>query len=585
MDSRLESKAGESSGLTRIDIAKHALKTVLATMNDNDVCSLVVYSDLARVVFTQCVMTASNKTIAFSQIERLYSMGTTNMWAGMELAFDILQRCANIYPNQHMMVLTDGANPTVPPKGFAGSMAEIKAKNEGNYPCIVHTFGFAYDLDSILLNDIAKEGNGMYAFIPDGTMVGTVFINAFANAATTIGRNARVAIEVDSAYLLDVEGEQGTFQKQTWGGVWTIPLLQESREWTCCLHFDKAVNLDQLAFQVTYMDTTNGSVQKTSEVHPARFSPEGSLGLLRARHAVISAIADGLTLGNASGLTRITAILSSLPQTAEIVALQQDMAGQVTEALSVHAYFLKWGRHYLPSLKRAHEMQQCNNFKDPGVQTYVSPLFESIRTVAEQYFTSLPPPRSAAMAQRAQQPVAMARYLDRSGGCIYGECQVRLADGRLEKVERLRKGDRLASGAIIRCVVHSPYYQGTEFVQLKGGLKITKWHPVQVDSVWQFPSEVAHAKEWVPEESEGIMYSFLLESSFPSIEVEGYSCAALGHGITEDKVAAHAFLGTDRVVAALSKCRGFEDGQVFVLYGRQDASSTLSFVSDLSSVM
>ena len=33
-------------------------------------------------------------------------------------------------------------------------------------------------------------------------------------------------------------------------------------------------------------------------------------------------------------------------------------------------YYVKWGRHYLPSLARAHLLQQCNNFKDPGVQGY-----------------------------------------------------------------------------------------------------------------------------------------------------------------------------------------------------------------------
>jgi hypothetical protein len=31
-------------------------------------------------------------------------------------------------------------------------------------------------------------------------------------------------------------------------------------------------------------------------------------------------------------------------------------------------YFERWGKHYLPSLARAHLLQQCNNFKDPGIQ-------------------------------------------------------------------------------------------------------------------------------------------------------------------------------------------------------------------------
>ena len=44
---------------------------------------------------------------------------------------------------------------------------------------------------------------------------------------------------------------------------------------------------------------------------------------------------------------------------------------------------MKWGKHYLQSLQRAHELQQCNNFKDPGVQFYGTT-------------PSLPPPLSPA---------------------------------------------------------------------------------------------------------------------------------------------------------------------------------------------
>jgi frataxin-like iron-binding protein CyaY len=36
---------------------------------------------------------------------------------------------------------------------------------------------------------------------------------------------------------------------------------------------------------------------------------------------------------------------------------------QVSLALSRADWFQKWGRHYLPSLQRAHELQLCNNFK------------------------------------------------------------------------------------------------------------------------------------------------------------------------------------------------------------------------------
>ena len=47
--------------------------------------------------------------------------------------------------------------------------------------------------------------------------------------------------------------------------------------------------------------------------------------------------------------------------------MMEDATGQLTEATSKKEWFQKWGRHYLPSLANAHMMQQCNNFKGPGV--------------------------------------------------------------------------------------------------------------------------------------------------------------------------------------------------------------------------
>ena len=46
----------------------------------------------------------------------------------------------------------------------------------------------------------------------------------------------------------------------------------------------------------------------------------------------------------------------------------QDAEGQVKESISRQEWYNKWGKHYLPSLQKAHKFQVCNNFKDSGVQ-------------------------------------------------------------------------------------------------------------------------------------------------------------------------------------------------------------------------
>ncbi len=47
-----------------------------------------------------------------------------------------------------------------------------------------------------------------------------------------------------------------------------------------------------------------------------------------------------------------------------------DLDGQVKEAYSKIEHVYKWSTHYLLSLQRAHELQQCNNFKVIKIYIY-----------------------------------------------------------------------------------------------------------------------------------------------------------------------------------------------------------------------
>jgi hypothetical protein len=50
-------------------------------------------------------------------------------------------------------------------------------------------------LNSKLLEEIAEVGNmGSYAFIPDGSFVGTIFVNAIANLLAAVATNVQLII-------------------------------------------------------------------------------------------------------------------------------------------------------------------------------------------------------------------------------------------------------------------------------------------------------------------------------------------------------------------------------------------------------
>lgn len=69
----------------------------------------------------------------------------------------------------------------------------------------------------------------------------------------------------------------------------------------------------------------------------------------------------------------------------------------MTKALDGTERFFRWGEHYLRALLRAHQLQQCTNFLDPGIQVYGGNLFKVMREHGDKAFVSIPmPPPSRA---------------------------------------------------------------------------------------------------------------------------------------------------------------------------------------------
>ncbi|KAJ3284051.1 hypothetical protein HK104_010122, partial [Borealophlyctis nickersoniae] len=243
-----------------------------------------------------------------------------------------------------------------------------------------------------------------------------------------------------------------------------------------------------------------------------------------------------------------------------------DLAGQVTEAFT-DRFFYKWGRHYLPSLVRAHQLQVCNNFKDPGVQVYGGKLFEKVRDEMDEVFLKIPPPKPSKVNPRVRgpvRPVNMSSYHNRNNPCFAGECLVQLVDGGVKRVDEVQKGDVVLTtldaaevGAKVVCVVKTPCETAhADLVHFDGGLLITPYHPIRVNGTWHFPCHIAKPTTHPCT----AVYSFVLDSHHTMV-INGVECVTLGHGF-EDDVCAHAYFGTRRVVDDLARMEGWECGVV-----------------------
>lgn len=203
MDDEAQLKTGsdtsERTGLTILDVVKHAVKTIIKSLNKWDRLALVTFSDTAQIVLPLTSMDIDGQNRALVILNELHTIASTNLWAGVEKGLDVLKERSTANPNllriSSTLVFTDGVPNIVPPRGHLPMLKMYKEKCGGVLPGSVSTFGFGYSLESETLYELAQEGNGAYAFIPDAAFVGTVFVHAVANLMTIMAKNVRLSIE------------------------------------------------------------------------------------------------------------------------------------------------------------------------------------------------------------------------------------------------------------------------------------------------------------------------------------------------------------------------------------------------------
>lgn len=579
----------ETDGLTLLDVVKHATRTVAGLLGPKDRLSLVTFSDNAAVAMPFAVMNEQGKKKLDTVTSSIDVLNRTNLWDGLVTAMDLLKARddKHVSRNSAVMLLTDGQPNVEPPRGHIPTLERYLDEFQGPVPFTVSTFGFGYSLDSQLLHDIAVKTGGMYVFIPDSGLVGTVFVNTVANVLCTVATGVTVSIDCGRP-ILDADPCLSINASGASASLGTVQFGQERNLTFRMGAADGKLQAEPPLVKISYIHC--GKV--CSKLVSARMA-EGVVEVQKiVMHAARSLFATSVAAlwatkaeaGNGH-LAKIRASIVALGAGSEqlplVAALLKDLDGEVKLALTDKASLKKWGTHFLPSIVRATLMQQCNNFKDHSVQLYGGSLFKTLQADGEKVFVKIAPPKpkvvarptsastsslkngiaGAAAAAAPASPVNMTRYYNVRGGCVLGSCLVALAGGDHVPAASVQPGDVLASGAVVRCVVRIAIPQSTPMVQFAGGLSITQFHPIKINKEWVFPIDAAGAVQATT--SDPFVYTYLLNGG-TSVVVNGIEVIALAHGLRDNEVVKHDYLGTDRVVRDLERLSGFSEGRVTV---------------------
>ena len=170
----------ESNGSTILDLVVQSCKMFISNLEDGNIITIITYSTNASILVDTTVINENNKKNTFDILDTLRTDGITNMWKGMIKSFEAAK---GSYVDSHetsILLFTDGVPSDTPSRGYEGALKHYFRENSDIRNVPIHTFGFGYSLKSDILNSISGFSKGIYAFIPDPSMICDIFSNFIA---------------------------------------------------------------------------------------------------------------------------------------------------------------------------------------------------------------------------------------------------------------------------------------------------------------------------------------------------------------------------------------------------------------------
>lgn len=576
-------QGAENQPYSRLDLVKHTLSTILESLTEIDMMAIVTFNNNAEVIQPLVPVNSNTKLIIQNCIKNLKSGGGTNIWKGLKTSIDIANTIVSKDYQTSIILLTDGFDNDSPPRGVIPTFQSYQQKTL----MTINTFAYGYNVDSLMLLTISEIGNGIYGYIPDGGMVGTIFINAISNILTTCSTNTKVTI--NSSYKF----KQPNTELITNTSVFNLGNIAYNGCKNLLLEFVEnpksnengviTIDLDSDDQHINYI--LHGSVDDS-------FTNEDKTNTL-SKQFVTTSIQHIISVYNeryVKELLETIKLLNSACTTPYLTDLLQDIyhidinKGQITKAASNYDYYTKWGQHYLRSLLRSYKLEMTFNFKDLAPQHFKTEYFTKYQDLIEQIFLGIEAPKASLLDQYTRNGIISHQtattyisgtlnrsFYNVSGGCFTGGWRVNMSNGTTLPVSAIKPGYKVVSLnsptgiATVICVIKLKINSHLDMICLDGKNGITAYHPFYISNTvqnneWQFPNN--YTEQIYGAQPDDYMYDFVLDCGHTVLCNDNYNFVCLGHGITSSSVVKHKYFGSNKVINDLMKHPDYKFGYI-----------------------
>ncbi|MBN1211273.1 MAG: von Willebrand factor type A domain-containing protein [candidate division Zixibacteria bacterium] len=182
----------------RMELVKESLRLLVRQLNRHDRVGMVTYGTSAQVVMEP--VSADRTDIILRAIDCLRPGGSTFAEAGIRLGYKMAHSLFDREYNNSLILLSDGVanvGSTMP----EDIMRKVKQFTKEGITLSAYGFGMG-NYNDVLLEQLAQQGNGKYAYVNDRTEARKVFVEDFVGNFQILARDVKIQVEFDPRRVL-----------------------------------------------------------------------------------------------------------------------------------------------------------------------------------------------------------------------------------------------------------------------------------------------------------------------------------------------------------------------------------------------
>jgi Ca-activated chloride channel family protein len=187
--------SGSMARENRLALVKRSLGLLVDKLDERDTIGIVVYGTNGRRVLPPT--SADNRERIMGVIDSLHPEGSTNLQDGLVLGYEMAGESFTRGASNRVVLCTDGVANTGEVEADA-LLARIRTEAKRGIDMMALGFGMG-NYNDALLQRLADEGNGQYAYIDDLGEARAFFLRRLTSVLEVVARDAKAQVEFNPA--------------------------------------------------------------------------------------------------------------------------------------------------------------------------------------------------------------------------------------------------------------------------------------------------------------------------------------------------------------------------------------------------